>query len=116
MYSLVERHGIIYLREYSTYDRPDFTIVCSLSDLGIQSLKELPIQVVGFDRKQDKSLASIEVMTHYNNMSFYADKLFQILKISLENNEILKLVLFYGYIRIYASKEIITYIKVKGID
>lgn len=116
MYSLVEKHGKIYLREYCTYDRPDYTLVCSLSDLGISSIKDLPIREIDYGYKKGKNSGSIEFMSYTHNMDFYTNRLIDIFKISLENKEILNIIIAYGYIRIYASKEMITYIKMKGIE
>ena len=115
MFTLVERQDAIYLREYCTYDRPDYTQVCSLWLLGIKSLKELPVKVVSINQVIELDLKNkITVIPPANKNAEYLNSLSRLFKFSIENSMHFYIRLDYGFFNIYGSDENLTFLKLQG--
>lgn len=102
--SLVDRHNGIYLREYCTYDKPSYDLICQYSFLGISKLSDLK-NVYFCSRKNKLNKIFIKI----SNIKW-------VLKFSQEIEETIYLELDYGGAFMYASDSLLTYYKLSRGD
>jgi hypothetical protein len=68
--TLVDRNDSIYIREYTTYDRPDYVYICQHSFLNISSLLDLTnIEVVTDECAYSRNLRNMSnIFLHKTEM------------------------------------------------